>query len=164
MKKNVLYTSYEIVQDSSELIQQEQELLHQALKACENAYSPYSGFSVGAALMMEDGEIILGNNQENAAYPSGLCAERVAIYWTGANRKGKKIKAIAIRATSEKVDTARPIPPCGACRQAMLEYELNQGTDITMLMQGRSGDIIRLEGVKQLLPLYFNEEGLKTSA
>lgn len=163
MKKNTIYTSYEVFSDPLDLNESERNLLNKALEACESSYSPYSGFAVGAAILLENDELILGNNQENAAYPSGLCAERVAIYWAGANRKGIKIKAIAVRATSKKVDTAHPIPPCGACRQAMLEYELNQSEDITLLMQGESGDIIRLVGIKQLLPLYFNEEGLKAN-
>lgn len=161
MNKKVLSTEWEVISSSQDLSQEEQELLNAAKEAVNNAYAPYSQFSVGAALRIEDGTIIKGNNQENAAYPSGLCAERVAFFWAGANYPGKKITTVAITAKSDIVKTDHPITPCGACRQSMLEYELNQKSDITIIMQGSSGLIYRMIGVKQLLPLYFNEDGLR---
>lgn len=161
MNKKVLSTEFQIFSKLDEMSSEEQQLLLAAKDAVTQAYAPYSGFSVGAALLLEDGTIIKGNNQENAAYPSGLCAERVAFFWAGANHPGKKIIAVAITALSKIVSTDHPITPCGACRQSMLEYELNQNQNITLIMQGSSGSIYKVEGVKQLLPLYFNEDGLR---
>ncbi|MEZ4800470.1 MAG: cytidine deaminase [Flavobacteriales bacterium] len=161
MNKKVLSTEWEVISSISDLSPTDQNLLSAAKEAVESAYAPYSQFSVGAALLLEDGTIIKGNNQENAAYPSGLCAERVAFFWAGANHPGKKIVSVAITAKSDVVKTDHPITPCGACRQSMLEYELNQKSDITILMQGTSGMIYKMIGVKQLLPLYFNEDGLR---
>ncbi len=161
MNKQRVALEYEVHNNFSELNSNEIELLKVAYEAANNAYAPYSQFNVGAALLLDNGEIILGNNQENGAYPSGLCAERVAFFWKGANRKEQKIVMMAIRAFSPIVDTSHPITPCGSCRQVMLEYELNQDLPITVLMQGKTGAIYKMEGVKNLLPLYFNEEGLK---
>lgn len=161
MNIKLLSVQAEYHEDASNLSEVECTLLDSALEALEGSYSPYSGFSVGAALLLENGEIIRGSNQENGAYPSGLCAERVAFFWAGANRKGLNIKVVAVRTRSSTIDTSHPVTPCGACRQVMLEYELNQQEDIVLLMQGSSGEIIRMKGVKQLLPLYFNESGLK---
>ena len=162
MNKKVLSVEWEVYDRKEDLPTSDAQLLDAAFEAVQHAYAPYSGFSVGAALQLEDGEVIKGNNQENAAYPSGLCAERIAFFWAGANYPGKKIKAVAITAFSQKVSTDHPITPCGACRQSMLEYEMNQGENITIIMQGSTGKIYRMEGVKNLLPLYFNEDGLKS--
>lgn len=164
MNKQHVALEYEVHDDFSELNSKEIELLKKALEAAMKAYAPYSQFNVGVALLLDNGEIILGNNQENGAYPSGLCAERVAFFWKGANRKENKIIMVAIRATSSIVDTQHPITPCGSCRQAMLEYELNQTEPITLLMQGSAGKIYRMLGIKNLLPLYFNEEGLRKTS
>ena len=153
--------SFERYDSRKELPAELQPLIDACYSAKETAYAPYSGFSVGAALLLENGTIVIGNNQENAAYPSGLCAERVAIFWTGANHPGKKIIAMAITASSDLFTSDKPIAPCGACRQAMLEYELNQKESIQLIMQGGDGDIIRMDGVKNLLPIYFHEDGLK---
>ena len=161
MKKFSQTCQWVAFQHKSDLPENEQVLLQRAHEARSRAYAPYSRFSVGAALILEDGTIIEGNNQENAAYPSGLCAERVAIFWTGANHPGKKIIAMAITASSDLFASDKPIAPCGACRQAMLEYELNQKEPIQLIMQGGDGDIIKMDGVKNLLPIYFHEDGLK---
>lgn len=148
--------------DSPELLpEDEQRLLHEAIHAKNNAYAPYSQFRVGAALLMENGLIIHGNNQENMAYPSGLCAERVAFFAAGANYPGMPIYKVAITAASEKFPSDHPIAPCGACRQAMLEYEMNQQSPITLIMRGTTGKVYRISGIRQLLPIYFHEEGLK---
>lgn len=134
-------------------------LLGAALKACDLAYAPYSHFQVGAALLIGAGEIITGNNQENQAYPSGLCAERTALFYAGSQGKGSELRAIAIRAKSVKVSVNRPGTPCGACRQVMLEYERLAGRDLVILMQGETGPVLRLEGVaKCLLPFAFDIE------
>lgn len=136
--------------------------LHLAAKtALKNAYAPYSEFKVGAALLLENGEIILGNNQENAAYPSGLCAERVAFFAAGANHPGVKIMAAAIVAGSEKYEVTEPVSPCGACRQVMAEYETKQKLAIPVIFSGETGSIFKVDAVGDLLPLKFNGSFLK---
>ncbi len=151
----------EVFDDLIEMPQDEQELMAEATQAMERAYAPYSGFHVGAAIRLENGQIIQGNNQENMAYPSGLCAERVAFFHAGAAYPGKKILKLAITAGSKDFPSDHPIAPCGACRQSMLEYELNQKEPIVVIMRGIEGKVYRIVGVQSLLPLFFNEEGLK---
>lgn len=140
----------------SELPQEEAELLSSALDATEKSYAPFSEFYVGCAVLLRDGSIIQGNNQENRAFPSGICAERTALFHVGSIGKGHLIKAIAVRARSEKKEILTPVTPCGACRQVMVEYE-QQGTEPwIVLMQGASGPILRVEGVQtSLLPFGF---------
>lgn len=145
--------------DASTLAEDEQALLDAALKATDKAYVPYSHFHVGCALLLDDGEVILGNNQENVAFPSSLCAERTALYFCGSQGKAGKIRKIAIRARSEKKEIDRPVTPCGACRQVMLEYERIAQEDVVVLMQGASGEVLRVDGVaKTLLPFSFDIE------
>lgn len=151
----------EVFDDLIEMPQDERELMAEATQAMERAYAPYSGFHVGAAIRLENGQVIQGNNQENMAYPSGLCAERVAFFHAGAMHPGLKILKLAITAGSDSFPSDHPIAPCGACRQSMLEYELNQHHPITVILRGKEGKTYRLHGVKSLLPLFFNEEGLK---
>ncbi len=135
----------------------EQALLQKALIATEEAYAPYSHFFVGCAVELANGEVFLGNNQENRAYPSGLCAERTALYYIGAQGKGKDIAKIAIRARCENMPVLKPITPCGACCQAMVEYEEEAKNDFVVLMMGETGEVLRIEGVrKNLLPFYFD--------
>lgn len=160
MKKQQFIFEWQVVQALTDLPAQDQSLLEMAHQARQDAYSPYSRFNVGAALLLEDGTMIKGNNQENMAYPSGLCAERVAMFWAGANHPGKKIIAIAITASSLDFTTNQPITPCGACRQAMLEYEIKQHSPIKIMMQGAEGEIIVVDQIRDLLPLYFHEKRL----
>jgi cytidine deaminase len=136
-----------------------QKLIKECLEATNSAYAPYSNFYVGAAVLLENGIIIRGNNQENAAFPSGLCAERVAIFFAGANYSGVSIKAIAITARSEHYTEGVPVTPCGSCRQSLLEYELNQHSDIPIYMVSPSGEVVVSKSVKQLLPLFFERSG-----
>ncbi|MFI5202889.1 MAG: cytidine deaminase [Flavobacteriales bacterium] len=138
----------------------EQALLQRAIKASEGAYAPYSAFYVGAALILDSGEIITGNNQENAAYPLGLCAERVAFFAAMANHPKAKIIKCAIYAHSENIRVDEPVAPCGACRQAMSEYEDKQRCDITLVLSGQHGKIARIHGVHELLPLRFGRKSL----
>jgi cytidine deaminase len=161
MEKITVQTVIECFDRPEELQADEQFLLTEAKKAMSNAYAPYSRFHVGAALILENGKIQLGNNQENVAYPSGLCAERVAIFAAGAQYPGMSVLKIAISARSLDFLTDHPIAPCGACRQSMLEYELNQKKPIIVIMMGESGKVYRVSGIQQLLPISFNEEGLK---
>ena len=134
--------------------------MNKAHEARENAYAPYSHFRVGAALILESGDIITGNNQENAAYPSGLCAERVAVFHAGAVYPSQKILSLAITARSLKKEITEPIPPCGACRQALVEYEVKHKSNIETYFMGESGKVIKANSIKDLLPLVFNKEYL----
>ena len=110
--------------------------------------------------MLQNGEVVIGNNQENASYPSGLCAERVAVFQAGALYPGVTIKAIAISATSLDRKITTPAAPCGNCRQAILEYETRQKTPITIFLMGESGQILRCESMADLLPLGFDNSFL----
>jgi cytidine deaminase len=161
METITFVTTIDSFDDFSELSEREFKLMQAAREAMRKAYAPYSGFHVGAALLLDDDQVVLGSNQENMAYPSGICAERTAFFYSGANFPDKKIKMVAITAGAVDIETNHPIAPCGACRQVMLEYEMNQGSLITIIMQGQAGKIYRVEGVKNLLPLFFNEQGLK---
>jgi cytidine deaminase len=160
--KKIKNISYEQFASSSELPTDEQALLSAAMKATENAYAPYSEFFVGAAVALANGEVILGNNQENGAFPSGLCAERTALFSVGAAGKSSLIRKIAIRAHSARFKMDQAVGPCGACRQVMIEYERLSGEPMVVLLQGESGDIIRLVGVNEnLLPFTFDLVNLK---
>ncbi|MEM7371731.1 MAG: cytidine deaminase [Bacteroidota bacterium] len=144
-------------EDSSELEAFEAELLAHALTAAKQAYAPFSRFHVGCAVRLADASIVLGNNQENRAFPSGLCAERTALFHLGSIGKGHLVRTIAIRAYSEKKDIPVPVTPCGACRQVMVEYEQLGGNPWVVLMQGSSGHILRVTGVQSsLLPFGFD--------
>ena len=161
MKKITLTTELTVFESVAELPEAVKPLMLAAIEARKRAYAPYSGFSVGAALALENGEIITGSNQENASYPSGLCAERVAIYYAGAKFPGEAITTIAISATSDKNRVNVPIPPCGACRQAIAEYEVKQQSPITLYFMGETGNIIKANALKDLLPLIFEKSLLK---
>ncbi len=126
----------------------------------KNAYAPYSGFHVGAVVLLETGEIISGSNQENGAYPSGLCAERVAVFAASAQHPGVPIKMIAISALSQHQKIDSPVTPCGACRQVILEYEGLQPNPIKLLLSKESGKIIVIEKAQDLLPLAFTGKDL----
>ena len=145
-----------------ELNKDQQNLLQKAHQICSVAYAPYSMFKVGTSLILKNKQIINGSNQENVAYPSGLCAERVAIYNAGANFPNQKIKQIAIVAHAD-FNIKKPVMPCGACRQAMIEYEQRQGEKIEILLQGNKGNIFVSESVSNLLPYAFECEELKKS-
>ncbi|MEO0468472.1 MAG: cytidine deaminase [Bacteroidota bacterium] len=157
MEHKTIEIHYKLLQNASELTADEADLLAAALAATNQAYAPFSQFRVGCAVLLEDGSIHIGNNQENKAFPSGTCAERTALFHIGAMGKGDQIRKIAIRARSERADITDPVMPCGACRQVMLEYESMGKVPFVVLTQGKSGRIIRMEGVRQsLLPLSFD--------
>lgn len=159
MEEKRLQISYRLYAQREDLPTDEQDLLSQALKASEAAYAPFSNFYVGAAVLLTTGEVVLGNNQENKAFPSGLCAERVALFALGSQNKGTQVQKIAIRAKSLHKTIDTPTMPCGACRQVMLEYESMGNRDMIVLMQGDQGDILRVEGVaKSLLPFHFDTD------
>ena len=144
----------------SELDKDLQQLITTAQDNTKKSYSPYSKFAVGAALLLENGQIISGSNQENAAYPSGLCAERTAVFYANAMYPSVAPKALAIAAFYNGAFVEEPISPCGSCRQVLLETETRYKTDIQILLYGENR-IYLIPSVKQLLPLAFNEQNLK---
>lgn len=161
MEKKTVSFTYEEYDNQSDLIAEDRNLLGHAKEALKNAYAPYSQFNVGAAILLENGKIVTGNNQENMAFPSGLCAERVAIFAASAENPGVAIKAIAISAHSEIFPVHSPVPPCGACRQAIIEYEMHQKMRIRIILQGDTGKIYVIDSLESLLPLSFRQTGLK---
>jgi cytidine deaminase len=142
-----------------ELEATDQQLLNKAKEQVINAYAPYSGFQVGAAIELENGEIFTGNNQENAAYPSGLCAERVAMFYANAQYPTVAVKTLSIAAYLNGQFLPNPITPCGSCRQVLLETESRYGKDIRILLYGTE-EIYIIDNVKQLLPLCFEKNSL----
>jgi cytidine deaminase len=138
----------------------ERHLLEEARQAAEKAYAPYSNFYVGAALLNADGDIIRGNNQENAAYPSGLCAERTALFAAAAANPDLRIKMLAVTARRKGELHYTAANPCGACRQVMAEYEDKQKSPIRIIMEGQNGEIWVAEGIDILLPFRFSKENL----
>jgi cytidine deaminase len=154
--ESILY----VFKNLEELPEEVSSLMCKAIEARENAYAPYSNFQVGAAILLDNNEIIIGNNQENASYPSGLCAERTAIYYAGAKYPKAKILRMAITAGSKKQQTTSPIPPCGACRQAIAEYEVKQETPIEIYFMGETGKVVKSNSLANLLPLVFDKSVL----
>jgi len=160
MKKLQVTASYTQYDSLNELDNEIQELMHIAIEARKKAYAPYSKFNVGAAILLDNKEIVTGNNQENAAFPSGLCAERVAIYSAGAKYPENSILIMAISANSSKHQVTQPIAPCGACRQSIAEYENKQKEPIKIYFMGDKGPIIKVNSLKDLLPFGFNSSYL----
>lgn len=163
MEKKKIGFELFVFDDASELSQNEQKLLHEAAKARENAYAPYSKFRVGAAVLLENGEVIIGSNQENASYPAGLCAERVAIFHAGAKYPNMVVKAIAICAASSKDNVNAPAAPCGNCRQSIIEYEQKQQEPISLLLSSGIGPVYKCNSMSDILPLAFNSSFLADS-
>ncbi len=156
MKRLELHTSIEVYDQINQLSALDKELLIAAKEALKLAYAPYSEFSVGAALRLANGKIITGNNQENAAYPLCLCAERVALFNCSSQFPNAKIEALAISAASKHHVLKTPVTPCGSCRQVILESEFRQNQPIYVLMQGDVGSIYKINSIKDILPLSFD--------
>ncbi|MEN8124080.1 MAG: cytidine deaminase [Bacteroidota bacterium] len=156
MNELKINSKYIIFENSSELPKQDKELFLKAIEAKNSSYAPYSHFSVGASLLLDNGKIILGNNQENAAYPSGMCAERIAIWNAASQFPEAKIKKIFITASSSKHKVDKPVSPCGACRQTIAEYEFKQSKNIEVYFTGETGNIIKANSLKDLLPFAFD--------
>lgn len=150
-----LTIKYTVFNDISEMPESAQKLMKEAVKVRENAYAPYSAFKVGAAVLLKNGTVFIGSNQENAAYPSGLCAERVAIYQASTQFPNEIIEMIAITGSAEQ-PTEYPVSPCGACRQSLSEYETKQKKNIPVYFMGAHGKIIKTESIKDLLPFLFD--------
>ena len=143
-----------------ELSEDDKQLVERAIDATASSYSPYSHFAVGAALRLSDGTIVIGSNQENAAFPSGLCAERTAIFAAGATHPNKAVTALAIAARNEAGLTAEPVSPCGACRQVILEVEQRYNCAVRILLYGTNGVYI-INSIRDLLPLCFVDESMR---
>jgi cytidine deaminase len=156
MKKIQFSASFEQYADKDDLDTFDKKMMDLAIEARDRSYSPYSQFSVGAAVLLENGEIVTGNNQENAAYPSGMCAERVAIWTASAMYPDVKVLKLALSGKSKLRLVETPVSPCGACRQVLSEYESKQNSDIEIYFTGETGKVIKTTSVRNLLPFSFD--------
>lgn len=160
MKEIQIETKLSVFESFEELSQSEKEFMNQAVEIRKKAYEPYSKFQVGAAIVLDNGVVLQGSNQENAAYPSGLCAERVVIFYAGANYPNNKIMKLFISATPSDRDSENPIPPCGSCRQSIAEYEIKQDLPIEIYFMGAKGAVYKSDSLKNLLPFMFDKSNL----
>lgn len=160
MKKLTITTDLEIFDAVDDLPGDVQNLMEQAVTARDKSYSPYSKFRVGAALLLDNEEVITGSNQENASYPAGLCAERTAIFYAGAKFPEAKVQKLVITAKSMNHVVDVPTPPCGSCRQAIAEYEMKQKEPIEIFFMGETGKVVKAHSIKDLLPLIFDNSYL----
>lgn len=135
-------------------------LIDRATEIAKSAYAPYSNFNVGAALILENNDIVVGNNQENSSFPCGICAERVALFAAATNYPNLAVKKIAITAMSKRFNLEYPVGPCGLCRQVLIEYENKQDLDIEVILFNTK-KIIKINKAKDLLPFFFQGEKLK---
>jgi cytidine deaminase len=154
---SIAYESYDQLQ---ELNSDDQSLCVKAKEALKTSYSPYSNFKVATAVRLSDGVVVSGSNQENLAYPSGLCAERVALFTIGAAYPDAVIESMAITAHTDNFKIEQPITCCGACLQVMAEFERKQNKEIEVLFYCLDGKILKVKGVKSLLPFVFVEDRL----
>ena len=160
MSEKEIITKY-IKTDFNLLTNSDKTLVLKAKNMLKSAYAPYSGFFVGAAVHLENGEIITGNNQENVAYPSGMCAERVAIFYAKSQFPNTKINSIAVSAISKNFLIEDVVSPCGSCRQVISEYEVKQNENIRILLHQSDDSVIIIKSISDLLPLMFISEKLK---
>ncbi len=156
-----LSIAYDVYQSNNELEANDAALLQRAIDATSIAYAPYSNFRVGAAALLENGEIVVGSNQENASYPVGLCAERVLLSAVSSVYPGVSIKTMAISYRSESGLSNRPISPCGVCRQTLVEYEARLKHPIRLILGGMEGKIWVIPAAGSLLPFGFSGDDLK---
>jgi cytidine deaminase len=159
-KKN-LSISFEEYSSIDELSNTDRNLCLDSVKAMASSHSPYSGFRVGVAVLLASGRVVYGSNQENVAYPSGLCAERVALFAIGSSYPDDKIISMAISAQTDHFEIKEPVTSCGACLQVMAEYEKKQASPINVLFYCLNGSILRTVGIKSLLPFAFAETRLQ---
>ena len=153
--KNLNITAKIQIYSYNELQPEEKKLIDCAKEACSRAYAPYSHFQVGAAVLLANGEIITGSNQENVAFPSGLCAERTALFYANSQYPDQTVKSLAVAAYTQGNFIDHPISPCGACRQVVLETEIRFKSPVRIYLYGKA-EIYIIEGIKDLLPLAFN--------
>lgn len=160
MKKSKFEFQYQIYNDISELNEKDARLLKEARSVTKQAYAPYSNFHVGAVAMLANGEIVSGTNQENAAYPVGICAERVLLGTAAMLHPMVAIESIAVSYNSDNVKTDHPISPCGMCRQALVEYETRLSKPIRLILSGQEGKVLIINSVNSLLPFAFTSSEL----
>ncbi len=153
-----LSIEYDLLESWEALSAEDRELVERAYAVCENAYAPYSKFRVGAAVKLGNGEIILGSNQENIAYPSGLCAERVALFYAGANFPEEVVETICVVARGELLPWDRVLSPCGSCRQVMLETENRQKKAYRIILVSQDNKTLVFNAALDLLPFAFGVE------
>ena len=156
-------TTYEVCDSVSQLLVEDRELLQHAGEMLDQAYAPYSGFAVSAAVRLADGQIVCGTNQENAAYGLTICAEQNVLSTVGSSHKDQPILALAITARSNFKILTQPVSPCGACRQSISEHEDRHDHPIKIVLRGQKGDIYVFNSIKDLLPLSFSRKDLKQS-
>ena len=155
MKELIIQTKVKVC-TVDELSAADREVVDAARAATANSYAVYSHFNVGAAVRLADGLIVSGTNQENAAYPSGLCAERTTIFWANSQYPSQSVKVLAIAARNDDGELEVPIPPCGACRQVILETEKRYNTPIRIILYGAKECYVVEDGIRALLPLSFD--------
>lgn len=155
MKELIIQTKVKVC-TADELSAADKEVVDAARAATANSYAVYSHFNVGAAVRLADGLIVSGTNQENAAYPSGLCAERTTIFWANSQYPSQPVKVLAIAARNDCGELDVPIPPCGACRQVILETEKRYNTPIRIILYGAKECYVVEDGIRALLPLSFD--------
>lgn len=155
MKEMVINTKVKVC-TVDELSAADREVVDAARSATANSYAIYSHFNVGAAVRLANGVIVSGSNQENAAYPSGLCAERTTLFWANSQYPTQPVEVLAIAARNEQGELAMPIPPCGACRQVILETEKRYSKAMRIILYGAKECYLIEDGVKALLPLSFD--------
>ena len=160
MSEKKIITKY-IKTDFNLLTNSDRKLILKAKNVLKSAYAPYSGFSVGASVLLDNGKIVTGNNQENVAFPSGLCAERVAIFYAKSKFPNTKINSIAVAAISKNFQIEDVVSPCGSCRQVISEYEVKQNENIRILLHQSDDSVIIIKSISDLLPLMFISEKLK---
>ena len=160
MKKISINSNFKIFDAIDDLPSHAIKLFKSAKKIRKTAYSKYSNFSVGVSVLMDNGEIICGNNQENAAYPSGMCAERTALFYANSKYPNYTIIALAIVAGSNSKINKTPIAPCGGCRQVISEFETKQNSAIELYFMGEEGKIVFTESIENLLPFRFDSSFL----
>jgi cytidine deaminase len=161
MKLLNLNISFEQYAGINELAENDKELCENAERALATSYSPYSKFRVGTAIRLSSGKIVLGSNQENLAYPSGLCAERVALFAIGSDQPDAVIESMAITAQTDNFEITKPVTSCGGCLQVMAEFERKQSTPIAVIFYCLNGEVLKVPSVKSLLPFSFVEDRLE---
>ncbi len=160
MTKREIKVAFEEYNDINELTEADRQLCQEAIKALANSHSPYSKFRVGVAMRLQSGRLLHASNQENVAYPSGLCAERVALFNWGANHPDDPIATMAITAQTDEFKLTQPVTSCGSCLQVLAEYEKKQGKLIKVFLYCQNGPIWAIEGVENQLPFLFFEDRL----
>lgn len=160
MRKEQFICPYTVYESEAELDPADAQLLQMAHEATRSSYAPYSKFHVGAAARLANGKFVTGCNIENAAYPSGLCAERVTLFAAQAQYPGVAVEALALTAHSESKTINEPVAPCGSCRQVMVEVEQRSGIPLRVLSQGETGPIMAFDGIESLMPFIFLDKFL----